>query len=78
MAEWNQTRDPETREIITCRGTIRCAAATAASTPFRDWAPPPPPETNNPQRPKILVAGSARQAVLVPPTKEKHSERVLR
>ena len=23
MAEWNQTRDPETREIITCRGTIR-------------------------------------------------------
>ena len=57
MAEWNQTRDPETREIITCRGTIRLAAATAAGTPFRDWAPPPPPETNNPQRPKILVVG---------------------
>ena len=36
---------------------FRSAAATAASTPFRDWAPPPPPETNNPQRPKILVVG---------------------
>ena len=57
MAEWNNTRNPATREIITCRGTIRLAAATAAGAPFRDWAPPPPPETNNPRRPKILVVG---------------------
>ena len=59
MAEWNQTRNPETREVATCRGVIRLSAATERAATDEDWTPAPPPGATDEheQRPKVLVVG---------------------